>query len=78
LQLGVSDSASIGTCTLVFDVSDATALYSEIRKKVDIEWGPEVYFYHRREFAFRDPDGHMIIVSQVTSDPVTCPETWAH
>jgi catechol 2,3-dioxygenase-like lactoylglutathione lyase family enzyme len=77
LQLGVSDRASIGTCTLCFDVSDATALHSEIKKKVDIEWGPEVYFYHRREFAFRDPDGHMVIVSEVTDDPVTCPKNEA-
>ena len=36
------------------------------------EWGPEVYFYHRREFAFRDPDGHWVILSEVTDDPPTC------
>ena len=36
-----------------------------------IEWGPEVYAYHRREFAFRDPDGHLVIVSEETDDPVT-------
>jgi catechol 2,3-dioxygenase-like lactoylglutathione lyase family enzyme len=74
LQLGVSDSSSVGTCTLCFDVSDAIALHSEIKEKVNIEWGPEVYFYHRREFAFRDPDGLTVIVSEVTNDPVTCPE----
>lgn len=74
LQLGVSDSASVGTCTLCFDVSDASALHSKIKEKVEIEWGPEVYFYHRREFAFRDPDGHTVIVSEVTSDPATCSE----
>jgi catechol 2,3-dioxygenase-like lactoylglutathione lyase family enzyme len=74
LQLGVSDSLPVGTSTLCFDVTDATALHSKIKKKVNIEWGPEVYFYHRREFAFRDPDGHTIIVSEGTSDPVTCSE----
>jgi catechol 2,3-dioxygenase-like lactoylglutathione lyase family enzyme len=74
LQLGASDRGSVGACTLFFDVSDAAALHSEITKNVDIEWGPEVYFYHRREFAFRDPDGHMVIVSEVTNDPITCPE----
>jgi len=25
--------------------------------------GPEVSFYGRREFAFRDPDGYVIIIS---------------
>jgi catechol 2,3-dioxygenase-like lactoylglutathione lyase family enzyme len=74
LQLGVSDSSGVGGCTLCFDVTDATALHSKIKEKVEIEWGPEVYFYHRREFAFRDPDGHMVIVSEVTNDPVTCTE----
>ena len=72
LQLGVSDGPTIGACTLCFDVTDAAALHSEIKKKVSIDWGPEVYFYRRREFAFRDPDGHTVIVSEATSDPVTC------
>ena len=75
LQLGLSESATVGSCTLCFDVADATALHAGIKEKVDIEWGPEVYFYHRREFAFRDPDGHTVIVSEATSDPVTCPES---
>lgn len=74
LQLGTSDSSGVGSCTLCFDVTDAAALHSMIKDKVEIEWGPEVYFYHRREFAFRDPDGHEVIVSEVTSDPVTCTE----
>jgi catechol 2,3-dioxygenase-like lactoylglutathione lyase family enzyme len=71
LQLGVSDDPQ-GSCTLCFDVTDATALHLKLKDKVSIDWGPEVYFYHRREFAFRDPDGHTVIVSEVTSDPVTC------
>ena len=75
LQLGLSERSEIGSCTLCFDVSDAMSMHSRIKDKVAIEWGPEVYFYHRREFAFRDPDGHAIIVSEVTSDPVTCSET---
>lgn len=72
LQLGAAASAEVGSCTLCFDVTDASALHSRIKEQVPIEWGPEVYFYHRREFAFRDPDGHTIIVSEVTNDPVTC------
>jgi catechol 2,3-dioxygenase-like lactoylglutathione lyase family enzyme len=74
LQLGASEAASIGSCTLCFDVSDAKALHAHVKKAVSIDWEPEVYFYHRREFAFRDPDGHTVIVSEVTDDPVTCAE----
>lgn len=74
LQLGLSEARVDGSCTLCFDVSDATALHAKIKDEVNIDWGPEVYFYHRREFAFRDPDGHTVIVSEVTSDPVTCQE----
>jgi catechol 2,3-dioxygenase-like lactoylglutathione lyase family enzyme len=74
LQLGASDSAAIGSCTLCVDVSDAAALHTHIKNTVAIEWGAEVYFYHRREFAFKDLDGHTVIVSEVTDDPVTCAE----
>jgi catechol 2,3-dioxygenase-like lactoylglutathione lyase family enzyme len=61
-------------CTFYFDVSDALGLHAELKEKIEIEWGPEVFFYHRREFAFRDPDGHLIIVSEETDDSVTCQE----
>ena len=74
LQLGVSDRAAVGCCTLCFDVTDATALHAKIKEKVEIDWGPEVYFFQRREFAFKDPDGHAVIVSEATNDPVTCKE----
>ena len=76
LQLGSREApatdAALYSSTLCFDVSSALDLHASIAPRVAIEWGPEVYFYHRREFAFRDPDGHMIIVSEVTDDPVTC------
>jgi catechol 2,3-dioxygenase-like lactoylglutathione lyase family enzyme len=62
------------SCTLYLDVEDALELHDELKHKVAVEWGPEVFFYHRREFAFRDPDGHLIIVSEETDDPVTCRE----
>jgi catechol 2,3-dioxygenase-like lactoylglutathione lyase family enzyme len=74
LQLGASEGAAVGSCTLCFDVSDAAEMHALIKDTVNINWGPEVYFYHRREFAFRDPDGHTVIVSEVTDDPVTCAE----
>ena len=65
------DAAAPPTVTLYFDVSDALGLFEELRQKIKIEWGPEVFFYHRREFAFRDPDGHLVIVSEETDDAVT-------
>jgi catechol 2,3-dioxygenase-like lactoylglutathione lyase family enzyme len=78
LQIGGIDTtkspANPPTVTLYFDVSDALALLDALKGKVTIEWGPEVYFYQRREFAFRDPDGHLVIVSEETDDPVTCVE----
>ena len=58
------DAAAPPTVTLYFDVSDALGLHAALRELVPIEWGPEVFFYHRREFAFRDPDGHLIILSE--------------
>lgn len=78
LQLGKRDTPVTDipneSCTLCLDVSDALELHASIKSKVNIDWGPEVYFYHRREFAFKDPDGHGIIISEVTADPVTCNE----
>jgi catechol 2,3-dioxygenase-like lactoylglutathione lyase family enzyme len=59
------------TVTLYLDVEDARGWHARLKDRVAIEWGPEVFFYQRREFAFRDPDGHLIIVSEETSDPPT-------
>ena len=54
--------------------SARVSLHRELASKVPIEWGPEVYFYGRREFAVRDPDGNLIAFSAETSDPPTCRE----
>ena len=78
LQIGGIDAtktaASPATVTLYFDVGDALDLHASLKDRVKIAWGPEVYFYHRREFAFHDPDGHLIIISEETDDEVTCAE----
>jgi catechol 2,3-dioxygenase-like lactoylglutathione lyase family enzyme len=78
LQIGGTNTAKRAahpaSVTLYFDVSDALALHESVRKLVPIEWGPEVFFYQRREFAFRDPDGHLVIISEETDDPVTAVE----
>lgn len=57
------------------DVAGVAQLHDEIRGRVSVEWGPEVYFYGRREFAVRDPDGYLIILTEPTDDPVTCDGT---
>jgi catechol 2,3-dioxygenase-like lactoylglutathione lyase family enzyme len=67
----VSDSPTV---TLYLDVEDALGLHAELKDRVPIEWGPEVFFYQRREFAFRDPNGHLIVVSEETEDPPTASE----
>ena len=76
LQLSRSEdnavSAQRPACTLWIDVAEISDLHSAIKETVSVEWGPEVYFYGRREFAFRDPDGYLVILSEVTSDPPTC------
>jgi uncharacterized glyoxalase superfamily protein PhnB len=69
---GTRAQGSPSTCTLWLDVTEALSLCEELRAKTAIEWGPEVYFYGRREFAVRDPDGNGIVFSEETSDPPTC------
>src|ERR1700750_514754 len=75
LQIGGPESLkgerSAAAVTLYIDVREALALHETLKSKGTIEWGPEVFFYHRREFAFRDPDGHLIILAEETDDPVT-------
>ena len=58
--------------SLWLDVEDLAALHAHVKGLVNIEWGPEVYAYGRREFGFRDPDGNWVILSEPTSDPPTC------
>ena len=75
LQLGKDETAGSGlngSATLWLDVEELVALHAKIKAQTGIEWGPEVYFYGRREFGFRDPDGNLVIVSEVTTDPPTC------
>jgi hypothetical protein len=78
LQLSMRESTPVPVshpaCTLWLDVAGVRELYSTLEGRVSIEWGPDVYFYRRREFAFKDPDGHLVILSEVTDDPPTCEE----
>jgi catechol 2,3-dioxygenase-like lactoylglutathione lyase family enzyme len=67
-----SERLTVGHTTLSFDVDDARALHDGLKGRVTVEWGAEVYWYGRREFAVRDPSGYLLIFSEVTSDPPTC------
>jgi catechol 2,3-dioxygenase-like lactoylglutathione lyase family enzyme len=60
----------VGHVTIALNVDDARAVYLAVKDRVIIDWGPEVYWYGRREFSFRDPDGYPIIISEATNDPV--------
>jgi catechol 2,3-dioxygenase-like lactoylglutathione lyase family enzyme len=68
----VSKAEPVGYGTLSFDVDDATAMHQALGGRTVVEWGPEVYWYGRREFAIRDPNGYLIIISEETTDPPTC------
>jgi catechol 2,3-dioxygenase-like lactoylglutathione lyase family enzyme len=70
-----SKGEAVGNGTLSFDVEDAIATHAALAGRVPIEWGPEVYWYGRREFAIRDSNGYLIIFSEETADPPTCHET---
>ena len=75
LQPGRKDKADAephASCTLWLDVEELAALCSTVKERAAIEWGPEVYPYGRRVLGFRDPDGNLVILSEVTADPPTC------
>ncbi len=63
---------STGNCDLYMEVEDVQGLHAALKDRVLIDWGPEVYFYGRREFAVLDPDGYMLIFTEPTDDPPTC------
>lgn len=56
------------------EADDVRAMHEALRGRVPIEWGPEVYPYGCRQFAIRDPDGYVIIFTEETDDPPTCPD----
>ena len=64
----------IGYAELYIHVTDSLAVHESIRKKALIEWGPEIYSYGRREFAFRDPDGYLVIVTEPIEESPTTSE----
>lgn len=72
LQFSVAPAPGSPETTICIDVTDSVALHRRLVEKLPIEWGPEVYWYGRREFAIRDPNGYLIIFSEETDEPETC------
>jgi catechol 2,3-dioxygenase-like lactoylglutathione lyase family enzyme len=62
----------VGHGTLSFDVGDVRELHASLQGRVAIEWGAEVYWYGRREFSIRDPNGYLLIFTELTDDDPTC------
>src|SRR5712675_3707220 len=58
----------IGYAELYIQVADSLQVYELIHAHLPIEWGPDVYSYGRREFAFRDPDGYLVILTEPTEE----------
>lgn len=61
-----------GAMTVWIDCDSVLGIHEALRSRCVVEWGPEVYWYGRREFAVLDPDGHRIIFSETTDDAPTC------
>ena len=68
---GRRDAGERSTCTLYLHVHDVRDLHRKLAASIPIEWGPEVFFYGRREFAVRDVDGNLLVLSEETTDPPT-------
>ena len=64
----------IGYAELYIDVLDVKVLHADLRARVPVEWGPEVYSYGRREFAVKDPNGYLLIFTEETEDAPPTPE----
>ena len=62
----------IGTADLYVATEDVRAVHAAVKDVVPVEWGPEVFFYGRREFAVRDPDGSLLIFTEPTDEEPTC------
>jgi catechol 2,3-dioxygenase-like lactoylglutathione lyase family enzyme len=72
-QAEIEDTPRAASLGFYIEAEDVRAVHVLVRERVAIEWGPEVYHYGRREFAVRDPDRYLIIFTEPTHDPPTCP-----
>jgi uncharacterized glyoxalase superfamily protein PhnB len=58
----------MGDATIYFDVDDVRAVFEQVKDKAEVEWGPEVYWYGRREFSIKDPNGYSLIFSEIVEE----------
>jgi catechol 2,3-dioxygenase-like lactoylglutathione lyase family enzyme len=65
-------STATGNGEFYIETAGMQALLESLQGRITIEWGPEVYWYGRREFAIRDPDGYLVIFTEPTDDAATC------
>jgi len=75
LRFDLGRVAGFGTATLQQGGMRGSAVISILNKVTaagaTILWGPEVYFYGRREFSCADPNGYALIFSEETDESVT-------
>lgn len=64
---GPADPAMSGQ--LRIDAEGVMDIFGRAKSRAEIEWGPGVYHYGRREFSMKDPNGYSLIFSEPTSDP---------
>tara|TARA_R110002072_G_scaffold30457_1_gene95126 strand:- start:2343 stop:2717 length:375 start_codon:yes stop_codon:yes gene_type:complete len=50
--------------TITLRVDDVRRMHKALKGHIPIEWGPVTYDDERREFAFHDPDGHLVLISE--------------
>ena len=75
LHFYVADGAvSVGSGAIYIDVDDGERVFEHLAGRVAVDWGPEVYWYGRYEFSFKDPNGYDIVISQRTDRTPTCSE----
>jgi|SRR5690242_9010447 uncharacterized glyoxalase superfamily protein PhnB len=68
------DNAHLGsphaTATQYFTVDDVDALWDDVKRYCQAEWGPEDMSYGLREFAIKDPNGYFLSFgSPITTHP---------
>jgi catechol 2,3-dioxygenase-like lactoylglutathione lyase family enzyme len=64
----------IGYAELHLDITGLSDLHDRLKQSLSFAWGPEIYSYGRRECAFMDPSGYLVILSESTSEPPTSSE----
>ncbi|MEE2566749.1 VOC family protein [Hyphobacterium marinum] len=61
---GPTRPARDGKGTITLRVDDVRRMHRALKDQIPIEWGPVSYDDERREFAFHDPDGHLVLVQE--------------